>query len=83
MTTSALLIIDVQKGVDDPNLGKRNNPQAETNMARLLPKWRENNGRFLNKIYLRLSFFSVAKKRSKSKPISNQKGSYIGHSSPV
>lgn len=37
----ALLIIDVQQGLDDPKLGQRNNPDAERNMARLLAAWRE------------------------------------------
>jgi len=37
----ALLIIDVQKGLADPSLGQRNNPQAESNMAALLATWRE------------------------------------------
>ena len=37
----ALLIIDVQKGLDDPSLGRRNNPGAENNMAVLLEMWRE------------------------------------------
>jgi nicotinamidase-related amidase len=37
---TALIIIDVQGGLDDPSLGKRNNPQAESNMARLLAEWR-------------------------------------------
>ncbi len=36
----ALIIIDVQEGLDDPRLGKRNNPDAESNMARLLKEWR-------------------------------------------
>ena len=40
MASSALLIIDVQKGLDQPNLGQRNNPQAEAQMARLLAAWR-------------------------------------------
>ncbi|MEM7336062.1 MAG: cysteine hydrolase family protein [Chloroflexota bacterium] len=42
MKQPALLIIDVQKGLDDPKLGQRNNPDAEANMARLLHEWRQN-----------------------------------------
>lgn len=40
MSRTALLVIDVQKGLDDPSLGKRNNPQAEANTALLLAEWR-------------------------------------------
>jgi len=36
-----LLIVDVQKGLAEPSLGRRNNPQAENNMATLLRSWRE------------------------------------------
>ena len=40
---SALIIIDVQKAIDDPRRGEdRNNPDAEANIARLLSRWREN-----------------------------------------
>jgi nicotinamidase-related amidase len=38
---TALIIIDVQDGLDDPRYGKRSNPDAESNMARLLAAWRE------------------------------------------
>lgn len=38
---SALLIIDVQKGLAEPSLGLRNNPDAEVNIAALLASWRE------------------------------------------
>lgn len=37
---AALLVIDVQDAVYDPRYGRRNNPQAEDNMARLLAAWR-------------------------------------------
>ncbi|HVG18318.1 MAG TPA: cysteine hydrolase family protein [Blastocatellia bacterium] len=37
---AALIIIDVQYGLDDEKYGRRNNPQAEANMARLLEAWR-------------------------------------------
>ena len=37
----ALLIIDVQQGIDDPSWGRRNNPQMETNLGRLLRGWRD------------------------------------------
>ena len=38
---AVLLIIDVQKGMDEPRLGPRNNPDAEQKMARLLAAWRD------------------------------------------
>ncbi|MEB0045800.1 MULTISPECIES: cysteine hydrolase family protein [unclassified Pseudomonas] len=39
-TNAALIIIDQQKGILNPKLGRRNNPQAETHMLELLSHWR-------------------------------------------
>ena len=36
----ALVVIDVQEGIDDPWYGQRNNPQAEDNIGQLLAHWR-------------------------------------------
>ena len=36
----ALVIIDMQRGIHEPRLGRRNNLDAERNIARLLAAWR-------------------------------------------
>jgi len=38
---AALVVIDVQKAIDHPTWGVRNNPQAEQNIAALLAHWRK------------------------------------------
>ena len=37
---AALIVIDQQKGILEPRLGRRNNPQAEERMLELLRAWR-------------------------------------------
>lgn len=37
---AALIVIDVQKAIDHPSWGQRNNPGAEKNIAALLAAWR-------------------------------------------
>ena len=37
---TALVIVDVQQGLDEPRLGRRNNPDCEANIAALLGAWR-------------------------------------------
>ncbi|MBF6031497.1 cysteine hydrolase [Pseudomonas sp. P115] len=38
---AALLIIDMQQGMNQPTLGPRNNPDAEVHIQRLLNAWRQ------------------------------------------
>ena len=38
---AALIIIDMQRGMADPKSGRRNNPEAENNMQKILAAWRE------------------------------------------
>jgi nicotinamidase-related amidase len=40
MAAPALLVIDLQKAIDHPSWGERNNPQAEKNVFRLLENFR-------------------------------------------
>ncbi|KAF2407564.1 Nicotinamidase-related amidase [Pseudomonas antarctica] len=40
-TNAALVIIDMQQGMNDPNLGRRNNPDAERHIQQLLNAWRQ------------------------------------------
>lgn len=40
INNTALIIIDQQQGLDDPKLGARNNPNAESIMLKLLNAWR-------------------------------------------
>ncbi|MCU1334753.1 MAG: isochorismatase hydrolase [Bryobacterales bacterium] len=37
---AALIVIDLQKAIDHPSWGERNNPEAEKNVASLLEAWR-------------------------------------------
>jgi nicotinamidase-related amidase len=37
---AALIVIDLQKAIDQPSWGERNNPEAQKNVAALLQAWR-------------------------------------------
>lgn len=39
--STALIVVDVQVGFDDPVWGRRNNPSCEQNIAHLIQRWRE------------------------------------------
>jgi len=39
-SSAALIVIDLQKAIDHPSWGARNNPEAERNVAALLLGWR-------------------------------------------
>ena len=39
--TRALIVVDVQRGFEDPAWGPRDNPACEDNIARLLQGWRD------------------------------------------
>lgn len=39
---TALIVIDVQQGFDDPGFGRRSNPDCERNVAALIDVWRSN-----------------------------------------
>ncbi len=40
MNQTALLLVDVQIGIDDPSAGRRNNPDSDAVIATLLGAWR-------------------------------------------
>jgi nicotinamidase-related amidase len=39
---AVLLLVDLQKAIDHPSWGRRNNPLAEIQIARLVDRWRSN-----------------------------------------
>lgn len=41
LDTTALLVVDLQTGFDDPSWGQRNNPDCEANVVALVHAWRE------------------------------------------
>jgi nicotinamidase-related amidase len=41
MSQPALIVVDVQRGFDDPVWGRRDNPDCERNIEALIARWRE------------------------------------------
>lgn len=41
MAAPTLIVIDVQRALDDPRYGERSNPEAERNIGRAIEAWRE------------------------------------------
>ena len=41
MSAPALVVVDVQRGFDDPSWGRRDNPHCEANVGALIGAWRE------------------------------------------
>ena len=60
---TALIIIDVQDGFDDPRFGRRNNPDAERKIAELLAAWRSSQRPLFHVRHLSLTPGSVFEKR--------------------
>ena len=48
MTAPTLMIVDMQKAIDDPFWGRRGQPDVERNIAALLANWRERDGEILH-----------------------------------
>ncbi len=48
LSRAALLVVDVQRGFDDPVWGPRNNPEAEANIAQIIAAWRKKAGSVLH-----------------------------------
>jgi len=60
---TALIIIDVQDGFDDPRWGRRNNLDAELKIAELLAAWRSSQRALFHVRHLSLTPGSVFEKR--------------------
>ena len=57
---AALIIIDMQKGISLPGLGRRNNPHTELNVQRLLETWLDPLRQVLNReLYLGIREFEA------------------------
>ena len=66
-TNTTLLLIDLQRAVDHPSWGPRNNPNAEATVARLLRAWR---ARHLPLIHVR---------HDSTDPASTYRPGHVGH----
>ncbi len=68
MVTPTLIVIDVQRALDDPSHGERSNPEAERNIARALETWRAGGGHVIHVRHESEGLFAPGSETAEVKP---------------
>jgi len=68
MGTPTLIVIDVQRALDDPSHGERSNPDAERNIARVIEAWRESGAAVIHVRHESEGLFAPGSDTSEVKP---------------